>query len=178
MKPRHPGKFLSLILRHKPETIGLTLDRQGWADIDSLIAKMRSNGQDITRDGLQQIVDSDAKNRFTISADGAQIRAAQGHSVPVDLGLDPSAPPPILYHGTAARTLEAIARAGLIPGTRRQVHLSPDPEAARAVGLRHGKPRVLVIDAGRMHADGHLFTQADNGVWLTDHVPTPYITGL
>jgi putative RNA 2'-phosphotransferase len=170
------SRFLSLILRHKPEEIGLTLDPQGWADIDTLLSKMKAAGKPFSRDALMEFVASNEKKRFTLSDDGTRIRAAQGHSVPVDLGLTEKTPPEVLYHGTATKTLDAIMRDGLTPQSRQQVHLSADTQTAIAVGQRHGKPVVLSIAAGAMSMNGMTFYQADNGVWLTDQVPTAYIT--
>lgn len=172
------SKFLSYVLRHAPETIGLKLDAGGWADVAELLAKANAAGQQIDLDTLHAVVAESDKKRFTLSDDGRRIRAAQGHSVTVDLGLAASEPPLLLYHGTASRNLDAIFTEGLKPGHRQQVHLSSDPDTARRVGERHGKPAVLTVDAGRMHRAGFLFFRADNGVWLTDHVPPGYLERL
>ena len=172
---KQKSKFLSLVLRHAPETIGMSLDVEGWVAVDTLLAKAAEYGQPITRDELHQIVAQSDKKRFSLSEDGKRIRAAQGHSVPVSLGLDPVAPPETLYHGTAVKNLAAIRAEGLIPGKRQQVHLSADVETATGVGMRHGKPHVLCVAAGQMHANGTKFSQADNGVWLTDHVSPAYL---
>ncbi|SEL62396.1 putative RNA 2'-phosphotransferase [Roseivivax marinus] len=169
------SKFLSRVLRHEPELIEIRLDPQGWVLIDELLRKVKKVGRSLTREQLREIVETNDKRRFTLSSDGRRIRAAQGHSVDVDLGLSPQVPPEVLYHGTAAQNLDAIFQSGLDPGRRRQVHLSPDPETATRVGRRHGKPTVLRVDAGKMHADGHIFTCSDNGVWLTDSVPAGYL---
>ncbi len=169
------SKFLSLVLRHKPEEAGLTLDPQGWVNIDTLLRGLKRAGRAMSRDELEALVADSDKKRFTISEDGKRIRAAQGHSVAVDLGLAPVTPPEHLYHGTASANLDAIFREGLKPGKRQKVHLSPDPETAERVGQRHGKPTVLRVETGRMATDGHLFWRADNGVWLTDHVPKDYL---
>ena len=169
------SKYLSLILRHAPEQIGLKLDANGWVPIDELLHKMKQAGRRMGREQLFDLVASNDKQRFTISEDGLRIRAAQGHSIEIDLGLAPVEPPEFLYHGTASRNLDAIFAEGLNPGRRRQVHLSPDPETATRVGRRHGKPVVLRVDAGRMHADGCAFFCSDNGVWLTDTVPAEYL---
>ena len=165
------SKFLSLVLRHDPSAAGVELDRQGWVRVDDLLRGCRQAGRAISRAELDEIVATSDKRRFTISPCGTRIRAAQGHSVAVDLGLAPVAPPDLLYHGTASGNLDSIFTAGLLPGRRRDVHLSGDVETARAVGRRHGKPVVLVVAAGEMHRDGHVFRRADNGVWLTDRVP-------
>ena len=134
-----------------------------------------SRSGSLTKERLLKIVETNDKQRFTLSTDGLQIRAAQGHSVEVDLGLSPLVPPDVLYHGTATQNLDAIFEGGLTPGRRRQVHLSTDAETATRVGRRHGKPTVLRIDAARMHADGYVFTRSDNDVWLTDVVPAAYL---
>ena len=136
---------------------------------------MKRAGRGLTKEQLLDIVDTNDKRRFTISMDGRRIRAAQGHSVEVDLGLPTVTPPEMLYHGTASQNLDAIFEIGLNPGRRRQVHLSPDPETAMRVGRRHGKPIVLRVEASKMHAEGHIFYLSDNGVWLTDSVPAPYL---
>ncbi|WP_299656607.1 RNA 2'-phosphotransferase [uncultured Jannaschia sp.] len=169
------SKFLSRLLRHAPEDVGLKLDVHGWCQLDELIRALKSVGRPITRARLHEIVEHDEKRRFTICPAGRRIRAAQGHSLNIDLGLTPTDPPEILYHGTASQTLNAIFGEGLKPGRRRHVHLSPDPETAVIVGRRHGRPVVLHVHAGRMHAAGHIFYQADNGVWLTDYVPAGFL---
>jgi putative RNA 2'-phosphotransferase len=170
------SKFLSYVLRHAPETIGLTLDANGWADVEELLAKADKTGRHIDLATLRAVVAQNDKQRFTLSEDDRRIRAAQGHSIPVDLALTPSEPPPLLYHGTATRHLDAILAEGLRPGRRQQVHLSRDPETARKVGGRHGKPAVLTVDAAAMRREGHQFFRADNGVWLTDSVPAQYLS--
>lgn len=169
------SKFLSLVLRHKPEEIDLQLDEQGWAPIDDLLRKMKKAGRKISRQELEQIVATNDKKRFTISKDDQKIRAAQGHSIKVNLGLEPKIPPSELYHGTASATLDEIFKQGIIPGKRQQVHLSPDPSTAERVGQRHGKPTVLRIDCIAMHEAGYKFYRADNGVWLTDTVPAEFL---
>lgn len=169
------SKFLSFVLRHKPEEIGLKLDRSGWVDVDELLLKLKKANRKLSRDELVQIVENNNKKRFTLSEDGSRIRAAQGHSVDVDLGLEPQCPPNELYHGTASSSLDAIFADGLVPGRRQQVHLSIDPETAVRVGQRHGKPVVLRVDARQMYENGFEFFCADNGVWLTDTVPASYL---
>ncbi|MGP6089998.1 RNA 2'-phosphotransferase [Antarctobacter jejuensis] len=169
------SRFLSLILRHKPEQIGLTLDRAGWVDIDKLLRALKRSGRRLSREDLEMVVAENDKRRFTISEDGCRIRAAQGHSVEVDLGIPASPPPDILYHGTARNNLDEIYRTGILPRRRRQVHLSPDVETALAVGQRHGKPVVLQVAAALMASEGHNFYLADNGVWLTDRVPPKFL---
>ena len=163
------SKFLSYILRHKPDAIGLTLDPEGWADIKDLIAKADIP---ITNDLLHKVVATSDKKRFAISEDGLSIRANQGHSIEVNLGLEPIEPPEFLYHGTATRFLKSIREQGLLPKNRQYVHLSTDKETATKVGQRHGKPVVLTIPALQMHQQGRQFFQAQNGVWLTDEVPS------
>ena len=169
------SKFLSLILRHKPERIGLTLDANGWADVDDLIRLANQHGFPLTLSLLERVVAENDKRRFTLSDDGRRIRANQGHSLKVDLQLSPSPPPHLLYHGTASRFLESIRAEGLRAGRRQHVHLSADIATARQVGQRHGKPVVLVVHAARMAAAGHRFYLSDNGVWLTERLPVDFI---
>lgn len=169
------SKFLSLVLRHKPESVGVSLDRNGWVSIDELLEKCRAHGRPITRELLEEIVATSPKRRFAISEDGLLVRANQGHSVEVELGYEPASPPEWLYHGTVASALTAIRSDGLKRMSRHHVHLSPDEATARSVGARRGRPSVLRVAAGRMHQDGHVFFVSANGVWLTDHVPAGYI---
>ncbi|NVI85293.1 RNA 2'-phosphotransferase [Janthinobacterium sp. BJB401] len=170
------SKFLSLILRHAPEKIGLTLDAQGWADIGQLLALAAQHGRRLSREQLDEVVARDSKTRYAISADGFRIRANQGHTLAaVDIALPPATPPATLYHGTASRFVEAIRAGGLLPGSRNHVHLSSSRETAVAVGARHGKPVVLTVDAAAMRAQGHAFYVSDNGVWLTQVVPVAFI---
>ncbi|MGX1322942.1 putative RNA 2'-phosphotransferase [Bradyrhizobium sp. USDA 377] len=169
------SKFLSLVLRHQPDAIGLVLDSQGWAGIDDLVAKANAAGTKFGRDDLLRVVAESDKKRFSLSADTDRIRAAQGHSVSVELGLAAQEPPSVLYHGTATRFVEAILSEGLKPQARQQVHLSSDEATAQRVGQRHGKPHIFKVDAGSMHAKGFEFFRADNGVWLTDHVPPEFL---
>ncbi len=163
------------MLRHRPDKIGLTLDAQGWADVDELLHKANQHGVALTRDRLQQVVAQNDKQRFAFNADGTRIRASQGHSIQIDLGLEPIAPPQLLYHGTATRFLTSIRQQGLLRGQRDHVHLSPDEATARKVGARHGEPIVLVVNAEKMHVAGFTFYRSANGVWLTDHVPVEYL---
>ena len=169
------SKFLSFVLRHDPGSIGLRLDEQGWADVGELLTLAGKAGKRVDLETLRSVVAENDKKRFTLSDDGRRIRAAQGHSIAVDLALPTLEPPAILYHGTATKNLEAIFAEGLKPGQRRQVHLSLTPEVARKVGARHGKPVVLTVDAARMFVDGFSFVCAENGVWLTDRVPAAYL---
>ncbi|MFP1787681.1 RNA 2'-phosphotransferase [Lonsdalea quercina] len=170
------SKFLSYVLRHKPEAIGLSLDNEGWAIISDLILCSVKEGYTLDDNLLHDIVDSSDKKRFTISDDGLRIRAAQGHSTQqVNIAYTEKKPPDILYHGTASRFISAIREHGLIPLSRQYVHLSPDEDTAIQVGQRHGKPVVLKIKALNMYEQGFKFFQADNGVWLTDTVPYRFI---
>ena len=172
---RH-SKFLTLVLRHHPEVAGITLDSQGWVDVDQLLKGIKAAGRPMDRDDLFNLVRDSDKKRFTLSEDKKRIRAAQGHSIPVDLALLPTTPPDHLFHGTARASLDSIFATGLNPGKRLQVHLSPDVETALKVGQRHGRPVVMWVNTKQMHEDGHIFTQADNGVWMTDHVPAVYLS--
>ncbi len=172
---KQTSKFLSLVLRHAPERIGIVLDAQGWTSVDDLIAKANAAGVPLDRATLAEIVATSDKQRFTLSSDGARIRAAQGHSVDVELDLQPAVPPAVLFHGTARTNVDAILVEGLKPGQRRHVHLSPDVDTARRVGMRHGAPVIFEVDTSRMHADGLVFWQADNGVWLTDFAAPSYL---
>jgi putative RNA 2'-phosphotransferase len=169
------SKFLSLVLRHRPEAIGIRLDGQGWIAIDTLLAQCCAHGRDISRPMLDEIVATNSKRRFAVSEDGLRIRASQGHSVKVELGYDAAVPPDVLYHGTVAEAIRSIRARGLDRMRRHHVHLSPDTATAQAVGARRGKPVVLRVHAGRMHRDGHCFYLSANGVWLTPAVPPGYI---
>lgn len=172
------SKFLSFVLRHKPEEIGLTLDERGWVDVDVLLAAARREGKPLTREMLDYIVATNSKKRFEYSEDGTRIRASQGHSVEVDLGYSSSLPPVVLYHGTVAAAVADIMQQGLMKMQRHHVHLSANVETAKNVGGRRGKPVVLIVYAGSMAAAGHQFFVSTNGVWLTDHVPPEYISFL
>lgn len=177
MTDRHKplSKFLSLILRHEPEAIGLRLDAEGWADVDELIARAAAHGKRYDRELLRELVRNNDKQRFKLSDDGDRIRANQGHSIDIDLALAPIAPPASLYHGTATRHAAAIRTECLRKQSRQHVHLSPDRDTALKVGSRHGRPVVLQVRAGEMHARGAAFFRADNGVWLTDAVAPEYL---
>jgi uncharacterized protein (TIGR02452 family) len=169
------SKFLSLVLRHEPEKIGLKLDPAGWADVETLLAACRQHGVAIELAALEEIVATNEKKRFAFSDDGRRIRASQGHSIEVSLGYTPQVPPPRLYHGTATRFLPSIQIDGLKKMDRHHVHLSAEKETAHKVGQRHGKPLVLIIRTEAMLAAGHTFFLSENGVWLTDHVPAEFI---
>jgi putative RNA 2'-phosphotransferase len=169
------SKFLSLVLRHRPEKIGLTLDEAGWTPVADLIEACNRHGYPLSLTELQAVVANNDKARFSFSADGTLIRANQGHSVPVNLGYEPVEPPEYLFHGTAIRFLPAIQAQGLVKGRRHHVHLSPDVATARQVGGRHGRVVVLKVHSGAMHQDGHAFYLSENGVWLVDAVPLQYL---
>lgn len=169
------SKFLSLVLRHKPETIGLQLDENGWANVDELITKCAATGRIYTPEDLDEIVATNDKKRFAYSEDKRRIRANQGHSIMVELNLPVTEPPEWLYHGTPEKFVAAIRAEGLRKMERQHVHLSGDRETAHKVGSRRGRPVILPVRSGQMHRDGYVFYLSDNGVWLTDHVPTDYI---
>lgn len=169
------SKHLSCILRHKPEIVGICLDEHGWADVDELLVGMRSAGQEIDRDILEEIVRTDNKQRYSFDESKMLIRANQGHSIPVDVELEEMKPPEYLYHGTADRFLESIREKGLLPMSRLYVHLSEEQETALLVGRRHGRPVVLKISSGDMYRAGHRFYRSQNGVWLTKRVDVEYI---
>jgi putative RNA 2'-phosphotransferase len=169
------SKFLSLVLRHEPERIGLKLGETGWIGVDELLQAVNRHGNSLTLDQLKHIVATSDKKRFAFSDDGLRIRASQGHSVEVDLQYEPMAPPKLLYHGTATRFLDSIRKEGLKRMERHHVHLSGETKVTLQVGGRHGKPVLLTIQAGEMHACGHVFFQSANGVWLVDHVPPQFI---
>jgi len=172
------SKLLSLALRHDPSALGLELDDAGWASVGSVLAGLTQRHPElaVTRAMLEEVVSSSDKQRFALSSDNASIRANQGHSVDIDLGLSPREPPTRLYHGTVDAVLEGIRSAGILRGARTHVHLSIDTEtAARVAARRRGPAVILVVRAGAMHADGHVFHLSDNGVWLTRHVPPQYV---
>ncbi len=173
--PTATSKFLSLVLRHEPERIGLTLDSAGWVLVDDLLVKLSRAGKPVSRELLQQVIDTSDKQRFALSTDGLSIRANQGHSVEVDLALAPQVPPELLYHGTATRSLDSILKTGLSRGARHHVHLTERPATAVAVGQRYGAPVMLRIAALRMHQAGHVFFCTANQVWLSDTVPPEFI---
>jgi putative RNA 2'-phosphotransferase len=170
------SRHLSYVLRHQPQSIGIALDPAGWVAIDVLLAALAAHGRPLTRPALDRIVAGSDKQRFEVRDE--RIRAAQGHSVDVALGLDAVMPPEVLFHGTVARNLTSIRANGLRPGRRQYVHLSPDEQTATAVGARRGEPVILRVDAAGMHAAGLIFYRAANGVWLTAHVPPHWISGV
>jgi len=169
------SKLLSFVLRHKPDAVGIELDPAGWTDVEVLLQRLTEHGRKVDRQLLERLVRESDKQRFSLSADGTRIRASQGHSAQVDLGLPPAVPPPHLYHGTATRFAASIRESGLKAGKRTHVHLSDNAETAQKVGARHGKPLILVIDSARMHREGYLFNVSENGVWLVSAIPPGYI---
>lgn len=169
------SKFLSLILRHRPEEIGVELDEAGWVDVGILLERCAAHGRSISREALHEIVATSPKQRFAFNTDGERIRANQGHSVGVELGYEPAEPPVELFHGTVEKFLAAIRNDGLLKMQRHHVHLSPDRETATSVGQRRGKPIVLLVQAERMARSGYEFYLSTNGVWLADHVPPEFV---
>ena len=177
MDLKKTSKFISLILRHKPETIGISLDEHGWANVAELIEGI-SKTQYIDMAMLEEIVDTDNKQRYSFNEDKTLIRANQGHSIPVDVELPKKQPPVILYHGTGEKYVSSIDEQGLIPKSRLYVHLSKEEETAKIIGSRHGKPVIYEIYAGQMYEDGYIFYLSVNGVWLTKSVPVKYMNKL
>lgn len=175
MDDRRLSRRLSYILRHAPHSVGLELDDGGWVGVDELLEALRRHGRALSRAQLEDVVRASDKQRFGFDATGEQIRANQGHSVPVNLQLSAEPPPPVLFHGTVGAALGSIAEQGLTARGRHHVHLSPDIETARSVGRRRGLPVVLEVDSARMAGDGHLFYRTVNGVWLTAAVPARYL---
>lgn len=169
------SKFLSLVLRHQPEIIGITLDNMGWANVDELIEKANSHGNKLDSDTLKYIVETSPKKRFNFNESMDKIRASQGHSIAVELGYAAQEPPELLFHGTSLAAVESILRDGLTKQDRHHVHLSSDHTTAFKVGQRHGKPIVFEVLAGEMHRNQFAFYLSDNQVWLTDHVPAAYL---
>lgn len=176
-KKKKISKFLSLVLRHKPEIINLNLDENGWTSVDELITKSkRDSYEGFTFEELEEIVETNDKKRFIFNEDKTRIRANQGHSIDIDLALKPQHPPEFLYHGTAQKNVDSILKNGIEKRNRQHVHLSLDKETATKVGMRHGKPIILTIGTGKMFEDGVLFYLSENGVWLTDFVDAQYIS--
>ncbi len=169
------SKYIALILRHKPDVIGITLDEHGWADVSELIAGV-SKTHRLDMETLEEIVRTDGKQRYSFNEDHTKIRANQGHSVPVDVELKQVTPLAVLYHGTGEKYAASIRQEGLLPKSRLYVHLSADIPTALNVGRRHGKPVVYRVDAQQMTKDGYVFYLSVNGVWLTKHVPPQYLT--
>lgn len=173
-KMKQTSKYMSLILRHSPETIGITLDEHGWADVSELIAGINKT-HPLNMELLEQIVAEDEKQRYSFNEDKTLIRANQGHSVKVDVELEERTPPNPLWHGTGEKFTESIDKIGLIPKSRLYVHLSADTQTAEKVGSRHGKPVIYQVDTEKMVKDGHKFYCSVNGVWLTYNVPKEYL---
>jgi putative RNA 2'-phosphotransferase len=174
-KIKNTSKFLSLILRHAPETIQLNLDENGWANVAELIEKSNKHNQDFNFETLQIVVETNDKKRFQFNDDNTKIRASQGHSINIELNLEPTTPPDLLFHGTVAKFIESIQQTGLQKMSRQFVHLSKDTETANIVALRRGKPIILTINTKQMQADGFIFYLSENKVWLTNEVPVKYI---
>lgn len=171
------SKFISLVLRHKPEAANLTVDKYGYAQVDELVAYLNKKYGSFTVTDLDTIVETDDKQRYSYNNDRTKIRAVQGHSFPVDLGLEAQQPPLLLFHGTSTKYLDSIMKKGIISKSRQYVHLSKDVDTAHTVGLRHGAGTViLVVSANQMWKDGYKFFLSDNGVWLVHEVPTKYFT--
>lgn len=168
------SRFLSLVLRHKPEAAGIRLDGHGWADVEDLLVGMASR-YPLTRQQLEEIVRTDDKQRYSFNEDKSRIRANQGHSIPVDVELEELTPPEYLWHGTGEKYVSSIDAQGLLPKTRLYVHLSADEETALAVGRRHGRPVVYQVASGQMARNGLVFYRSKNGVWLTGRVPPCYL---
>jgi putative RNA 2'-phosphotransferase len=169
------SKFMSLVLRHQPELIGLRLDEQGWVSVEELKEKAKTKGYHLDLDTLKYVVENNDKKRFAFNDDFSRIRASQGHSIKINLGYEPTLPPDFLYHGTATRFVDAIMKEGLQKRNRHHVHLSLDLDTAYQVGNRHGKAVMLKIDAKAMSAAGYKFYVSENGVWLAEEVPVQYI---
>ena len=173
---KETSKFISLILRHKPETIGISLDEHGWADVRDLLSGINaSDGHHLDMDLLEEIVRTDEKQRYSFNDDHTLIRANQGHSIPVDVELAEKDPPAVLYHGTGDKYVPSINVQGLIPKSRLYVHLSSDIETAKKVGSRHGRPVIYTVNCKAMAEDGYKFYLSRNGVWLTKEVPVRYL---
>lgn len=174
MSLKEVSKYMSLILRHKPDTIGITLDEHGWANVDELIAGIAKDNE-FNMEILEEIVRTDEKQRYSFNMDKTLIRANQGHSIPVDVELEEKEPPELLWHGTGEKFVASIDVQGLIPKSRLYVHLSKDEETAIKVGTRHGKPVLYKVNAGEMFREGYKFYLSVNGVWLTEEVPVKYL---
>lgn len=171
------SRYISLILRHKPEVVGITLDEHGWADVYDLIGGVKKKYPEFCWKMLEKIVETDEKQRYSFNEDGTLIRANQGHSINVDVELEEVEPPQFLYHGTGKKYVESIEEHGLLPKSRLYVHLSSDANIALNVGKRHGEPVIYIIQSRLMYADGFKFHKSKNGVWLTKAVPSHYLAG-
>ena len=175
MDKRKISKTLSYVLRHKPEQIGITIDKNGWTDVNDLLKKISVKVKNVTFEVLEEVVSENDKQRFSFNEDKTKIRANQGHSIDVDLELKSKRPPEVLYHGTVKDSIDAIVKGGLLKMNRQHVHLSDEKETADKVGSRRGKSIIIFVDTKAMYADGFKFYQSENGVWLTDHVPSKYL---
>jgi putative RNA 2'-phosphotransferase len=171
----HISKFLSLVLRHQPETIAIELDQNGWVAVDELLEKVNKHGLHLDRATLDYLVATNPKKRFAFNETLNKIRASQGHSIEIALGYESQKPPEILYHGTGEKSVQAILATGLDKRSRHHVHLSKDIATALKVGQRHGKPFIFQVLAEQMYNDNFLFFVSENGVWLTAHVPPQYL---
>ncbi len=172
---KRTSKFLSLVLRHAPEKIGLELDNAGWTNVQDLLSKMNQHGHTIDFETLESVVETNQKKRFGFNADKTKIRANQGHSIQIEHGFKAVTPPEILFHGTGEKSVESILKSGIDKRQRHHVHLSADIETAKNVGQRHGKPVILKVESLKMSQNGFEFYLSDNGVWLTNFVPVKYI---
>lgn len=172
------SKFMSLVLRHAPEKIGLQLDEAGWAKVDDLLRKMSKRHGEISFEMLQEVVAQNNKKRFAFNEDQSKIRASQGHSIQIDHGYKPISPPNVLYHGTASKNEESILKSGLSKRQRHHVHLSENLDTAISVGKRHGKPIVFEVDCKEMNAKGFVFYKSENDVWLTENVPSVFLAKM
>ena len=172
---KQASKFLSLILRHRPETIGISLDKEGWAVVDDLIKGTSNSKTQLTEELLEELVSTSDKKRFAFNKNHTKIRCQQGHSIDIDLGLKPKQPPDFLYHGTSRQFVGSILKEGIKKGERHHVHLSSDKETATVVGGRRGQHKIFLIDSYKMNRDGYVFFLSGNEVWLTDFVPSKYI---
>lgn len=170
------SRFMSLVLRHQPDKIGLTLDAQGWTSVEELIEKMQKAGENLNHGILEEVVANNNKKRFAFNEDKTRIRASQGHTIEIELGYEPKEPPEILYHGTAFKNIASILQKGILKGDRHHIHLSKDEETAMNVGNRHGKPVLLIIKAQRMFKDDIPFYCSENGVWLTEYIHPKYFS--
>ena len=153
-RKKNTSKFISLILRHKPEAIGIALDEHGWANVQELIDGVNRTGAHwLDMETLEEIVQTDEKQRYSFNEDHTLIRANQGHSIQVDVELEEKTPPDVLWHGTGEKYV-------------------------KKVGSRHGRPVIYRIDCKRMSEDGCKFYLSANGVWLTVAVPVQYLEKL
>lgn len=175
MKTKDLSKFLSLLLRHQPERLNLTMDENGWVQVEELLQNLKADGKNVSYEDLKEVVETNNKQRFKLDEAEGRIRANQGHSIQIDAELKTQTPPDILYHGTATKNLDAIKESGLKKMNRQHVHLSQDLETAKKVGGRHGKPVILKVNCQDMLKAGHVFYLSENGVWLADDIPVRFV---